>query len=153
MIKLDHWNWRKRTVIMSISCKNIGDTSKKVDISITVNDVSVNALVDTGSTLSHISDQLRCKEDLQLQDSNCCAGLAVKGHQSQSLGTSKVNLKVKGSAYEGVTFTVLQNLVPDIVLGQDFMNLHESVSIRWFKTNLACKCFTTYPFDNADESF
>ena len=145
MIKLDHWNWfkrmqclttqiifNKRFPTVTISSKNIEDTSKKVNIPITVNNVSVNTLADTGSTLGIISDQLRRKLNLQnLQESECCVSLNVKGHQSQSLGTSKVNLKVKGSAYEGVTFTVLQNLVSDVNLGQNFINLYESVSIQF----------------------
>ena len=43
----------------------------------------------------------------------------------------KANIEVKGNAYSSVTFTVLKDLVSDVILGRDFMNLHLSVNIHF----------------------
>ena len=78
-----------------------------------VNDVSVNALVKTGSTtLRHVSDKLIPKLDVQLQKVpyNCFVGLAVKGNFSSSLRSRKCNIEMNGSTYNDVSFTMLKDL-------------------------------------------
>ena len=104
-----------------------------MNIPISVNGISVFAVVDTGSTLSHISDNLTRKLGLQLQKAanNYCVGLAVKGNSSPSLGSCKCNIEVNGSTYKDVNFIVLKDLVSDVILGQDFMDLHKSISIQF----------------------
>ena len=75
--------------------------------------------MNTDSTLSHISDQLKCQLNLELHESNCSVSLAVKGCSSKSLGLCKANIEVKGREYNDVRFTVLKDLVSDVPLGQD----------------------------------
>ena len=60
-------------VLMGISSETSSNTHARVSIPISVNGVSVNALVNTGSTLSHISDNLTRKLDFQLEKTpdNC----------------------------------------------------------------------------------
>ena len=73
------------------------------------------------------------KLNLQLQKApnNCYIGLTVKCNSSPSLGSCEYNIELNGSAYNILTFTVLKDLVSDVVLGQDFINLHKSVSIQF----------------------
>ena len=103
----------------------------KVNIPITIDGVPVNALVDTGSTLSHISEELSRHLDLRLEETICNVGLAVRGCSSKSLGLCKANIEVNGDAYSSVPFTVLKDLVSDVILGRDFMDLHQSVNIHF----------------------
>ena len=103
----------------------------KVNISIKINGVHANALIDTGSTLSHLSDSFRKCLKLKLQNSNQSIGLAVKGCSSSSVGTCKVKVELKGESYHKVPMTVLKNLLTYAILGQDFMELHQSVNIHF----------------------
>ena len=66
------------SVIMGLSSETISDTHSRVNIPISVYGISVFALVDTGSTLSHISDKLIRKLGLQLRKAAniYCVGLA-----------------------------------------------------------------------------
>ena len=104
----------------------------KVNISIKINGVQhANALIDTGSTLSHLSDSFRKRLKLKLQNSNQSIGFAVKGCSSSSVGTCKVKVELKGESYDEVPMTVLKNLLTDAILGQDFIELHQSVNIHF----------------------
>ena len=87
--------------------------------------------MDTDSTLSHISEKLSRHLDLRLEGTICNVRLAVRGCLSKSLGLCKANIEVNGDAYSNVTFTVLKDLVPDVILGRDFMDLHRSVNIHF----------------------
>ena len=87
--------------------------------------------MDTGSTLSHVSEKLSRDLDLKLKGTICKVGLAVRGCSSESLGLCKANIAVNGNANSNVTFTVLKDLVPDVILSRDFMDLHESVNIHF----------------------
>ena len=90
-----------------------------------------NALVDTGSTLSHLSDSFRKCLKLKLQNSDQSIGLAVKGCSLSSVRTCNVKVELKGESYDKVLMTVLKNLLTDAILGQDFMELHQSVNIHF----------------------
>ena len=63
-------------MIMGISA-NV--THSKVNIPVFVNGSKANALFDTGSTLSHLSNDLAKRLKLKLEASDSCIGLAVKG--------------------------------------------------------------------------
>ena len=87
--------------------------------------------MNTGSTLSHIRDQLRRQLNLEFPESNCGVSLAVKGCSSKSLRLCKTNVEVKGREYNDVRFTVLKDLVSEVILGQDFTDLHQSIHIHF----------------------
>ena len=101
----------------------------EVNVEVIVNGVKANALIDTGSTLSHLSSELSKRLKLELADSHHFVGLAIKGCTSKSLGKCLVDIELKGRCYHKVSFTVLEDLLTDVVLGQDFMNKHQNVDI------------------------
>ena len=112
-------------------CQHIDNAQTKDNIPITIDRIPVNALVNIGSTLSHISEKLSRHLNLRLEGTIYNVGLAVWGCSSKSLGLCKANIEVKGDAYSNVTFTVLKDWVSDVILGRDFMNLHQSVNIHF----------------------
>ena len=112
------------------SC-SLQNSNDKVNVVIKVNGVSAKALIDTGSTLSHISDSFHERLNSQLQESKQFIGLAVKGCASPSLGMCKTCIELNDKKYEEVTLTVLKDLLTDVILGQDFMQLHQSVKIHF----------------------
>ena len=68
---------------------------------------------------------------MQLQESKQFIGLAVKGCASPSLGMCKTCIELNDKKYEEVTLTVLKDLLTDVILGQDFMQLHQSIKIHF----------------------
>ena len=79
-------------------CQHNDNAQTKVTISITINGVPVNTFVDTGFTLSHISEKLSHHLDLKLEGTTCNVGLAVRGCSCKSLGLCKANVEVNGDA-------------------------------------------------------
>ena len=96
-----------------------------------------NALIDTGSTLSHLNDSFRKHLKLKLQNSNQSIGLAVKGYSSSSVRTCNVKVELKDKSYDKLPMTVLKNLLTDAILEQDFMKLHQSVNVHFGDFKLA----------------
>jgi len=69
-------------------------THSKVNVSVAINGVKANALVYTGSTMSHMSNEFSKLLELELLDSDCCVGLAVKGCTSKSLGSCVADIEL-----------------------------------------------------------
>ena len=68
----------KLTQIICSSLNEPDQSYNKVNIAIKIDGVYANALIDTGSTSSHLSDSFRKRLKLKLQNSNQSIGLAVK---------------------------------------------------------------------------
>ena len=103
----------------------------KVNRKVSINGVEANALIDTGSTLSHLSKRFSKLLKLELEESDCSIGLAVKGHMSKGLGRCKADVHLNGNKYKNMFFTVLDDLLTDAILGQDFMLRHENMKIHF----------------------
>ena len=104
--------------------------NSKVNVSVFVNGSQANALFDPGSTLSHLSEDFSELLELDLEASDCCVGLAVKGCSSKDLVKCCANVELNGQTYDDVSFTVLNALFTDVILGQDFMNKDQNVNIH-----------------------
>ena len=72
------------------------------------------------STLSHLSKRFSKLLNLELKEFDCPIGLAVKGHLLKGLGRCKADVYLNGNKYKNVSFTVLNGLLNDAILGQDF---------------------------------
>ena len=117
--------------LCGIKSEPTDDTHSKVNVPMYVNGVKANALIDTGSTLSHLSREFYKRLKVDLQNSDCSIGLAVKGCTSPSLGKSTAEVELNGFTYENVPFIVLNELITDVILGQDFMHKHQNVNIHF----------------------
>ena len=98
---------------------------------VTINGRTANALIDTGSTLTHICENLSKLLKLELTESSQKNTLATSNSYSKSLGMCQVNLKLLGQEYKSVSVTVLKNLITDVILGRDFMTQHQSINIHF----------------------
>ena len=92
----------------------------KVNIEVVINGVEANALLDTGSSLSHLSYAFCKKLKLDLDKSRCSVGLAINGYTSKGVGKCVANVKLNKQNYDQVLFIVLKGLLTDVILGQDF---------------------------------
>ena len=116
------------SIIMSLSRK-CQDTESKLNITIEADGHFVNALMDTGSAISHMSDRVAKRQRLRLSKDNRSLGLAGNGLTSSSIGKCQASVKLLEHKYNTVQFSVFKGLLTDLVLGQDFIQRHQSVSI------------------------
>ena len=98
---------------------------------VTINGRSANALIDTGSMLTHISKNLSKLLKLELTESSHKFTLTTSDSYSKSLGMCQVNLKLLGQEYKNVSATVLKNLITDVILRRDFMTQHQNININF----------------------
>ena len=66
---------------------------------------------------------------LELEDSDCYVGLAVKSCSSKCREKCQASVDINGQNYRNVPFTVLNDLLADVVFGSGF---HESVVLNLF---------------------
>lgn len=88
-----------------------------------LNDISVNALIDSGSDVNLISMSLFTKLKLQICDDNLIlSGLGQS--QVRSAGKTFINLKIDSRCYENIVFHVVINKVMpyDVIIGQEFLS-------------------------------
>ena len=114
-------------MLMEIETKPV---HSKVNIPVLISGIKANALLDTGSTWNYISGDLSNRLRLELKDFDCYVGLAVKGCSSKCVGRCQINVDLNGQNYKNVPFTVLNDLLADVVLGQDLMNKHQNINIH-----------------------
>ena len=98
---------------------------------------SVNAILDTGAINSYVSKKIAKRLKLPITETFKCINLAVKGCSSQTIGACKVTVELQQQKYKSKKkqkFTVLKNLLSDVVLGQDFINQHKTVRYHFGST-------------------
>ena len=117
------------TAIMSLTKFESG--GNKTSVNIQLNRVPVQALLDTSATNSHVSENIARRLKVNFLESSYCVGLAVKGVSSKTLGTCEASVELMQRKYFNVKFSVLKDLLTDVVLGHDFLDQHESVNIHF----------------------
>ena len=95
-----------------------------------INDVSLLALVDSGSSASFVSPAVVHKLGLTMLPSSERIAMASTPLVTSTLGHCEVGLKVQGERYDLFKLAVLPDLCTDLILGQDFMRLHESIQFE-----------------------
>ena len=80
------------TTLMSINkTQKIEEANKRVNVPVTINGRTANALIDTGSTLTHTSENLSKSLKLELTKSSQKFTLATSDSYSKSLEMCQVN--------------------------------------------------------------
>jgi len=103
---------------------------KKATIDIKLNDVSLKGLVDTGSSDTFISTATVNALNLKMEPRKSPVSLASTDI-TNAIGDCVVTLQYQDSSYTDFRVSVLQNLCADIVVGHDFLNLHESLEMKF----------------------
>ena len=118
--------------LMSINeAQKIEKANKRVNVPVTINGRTANALIDTASMLTHFSENLRKLLKLDLTESSQKITLATSDSYSKSLGMCQVNLEFLGQEYKSVSVTVLKNLITDVILGRDYIMQYQSINIHF----------------------
>ena len=104
--------------------------SSLIELSAEVNGVIYRALLDTGSSKSFLDASLSARFNL-LDVQNCFqVSMAQVHNQARISKVARVRLCVLGNTYEDINLHVMRNLCADILLGLDFLKLHNQVIFK-----------------------
>ena len=95
--------------------------------SIHVDNNEVMALFDSGSSLNFVTEEYVMKNKLHRYPYEGGVTMASKLFSSEISGYCKVSLVVYGQEYKGIKLYILPKLCFDVIIGHDFLKLHEKV--------------------------
>jgi hypothetical protein len=96
---------------------------------ILVNDVCLQALIDTGSSGSYISPSVVKNNNWKLHSSDSVITMASTSLSCPIIGYCFVSIRYSDKLYEHFKLSVLPNLCADVLLGHDFLGLHSKIEI------------------------
>ncbi len=97
-----------------------------------VNNVSVSALIDSGSTNSFLNNSTASELSLSISKSaKRSISMATNSHNIETLGTVSVNLQISGHDYGIINLHIMNNLCCDLIVGHDLLGLHDKVVIKF----------------------
>ena len=117
--------------LAALSSTSHSQQDDKLNVYIMLNGVLAKALIDTGAKHNHVDSKFCRTAGLKSKsnDAELSLGLAVKGSSVKTMGSCLASVELRGRNYEGVKFLILENLLWDVILGQEFFSQHKSVNI------------------------
>lgn len=127
----DKSNESSSAVFLETTTAASAPESRGRSISALINDLEVRALVDSGSDLGFLDIDIAKRLHITTTPSKEYVSTAQCSVVTASSGTVL-------PIYKSFKFSVLSNLCPDIILGRDFMKLHQGVEFtcKRSKSNL-----------------
>ena len=107
------------------------DSLKKSTIKVQLNGETVNALIDTGSSESFICEDLVKSKNLHRFPSKTKIGMASSNFTSTTSGHVQVKINYGDNCYDSVKLSILPKLCSDVILGHDFLSVHEKLEIKF----------------------
>ena len=106
----------------------VNSDDDKVNVFALVNGVLANCLIDTVAKRNHIDKAFIDRTNLSVNDSTKEEiGLAVKGSTVKTRSSCNVQIDLLDRSYDTVNMLVMDNLIWDVILGQEFLREHKSV--------------------------
>jgi hypothetical protein len=109
---------------------DVPECLKKACIRVSINGQEVKAPADTGSSDSYVSLEFIKNNKVQVLKSSSSVAMADASKSSRTVGHCFLTMRIDGRTYERTKFIVMPNLCCKLLLGQDFMALHESVLLE-----------------------
>ncbi|XP_003369679.1 conserved hypothetical protein [Trichinella spiralis] len=91
----------------------------------------INCLIDSGSSESFIHPEVVKRLGLKIIPSSEPISITSSALSIKALGCITVDLKVQDRLYKSFRLRVLPHLCADVILGQDFHRMHESVMLNY----------------------
>ncbi|KAA3673783.1 uncharacterized protein DEA37_0013482, partial [Paragonimus westermani] len=107
----------------------------KAVVQITVNGISLNALIDTESSYSYICSDIAYKHCWYIYPSNFAISMASTTYTSVTQGRCLVAVDYRGNRYSSVKLPLLPNLRSDVSLGHNFLKKHQHILISFVGSN------------------
>ena len=102
----------------------------------------VHVLIDSGASENFINHCVCNRLSLPINGREFAVGMASSSFSVQTLGDTTADLELLENTYPSCSFSVLENLCTDVVLGQRFLKQHSSVT---FALNGPRKSLTITP--------
>ena len=90
-----------------------------------------SGLVDTGAEFSFVHPKVVQSKSLRVYPGGCTVSMANTSFHSKSMGVCREKFTVRGHEYQGLELSILPDLCADVILGKDFLKLHESVTFEY----------------------
>ena len=100
-------------------------------VPIICNNQTLDALIDSCSSDSFISENAFNRLKIPKTPSNKTVSLALISMKSTVIGTCQLTLTLNNQVYENVKVDILQNLCSDMILGHDFQSQHRNVTFQF----------------------
>ena len=104
---------------------------KQSTVTVSINDETFCALIDSGSSHSFIHPSVVQKLSLPISDTNVQVSMASSSLVNKVHGFVTTSIVFNGVLYEGVTLNLLDDLCSDVILGLDFQSQHEQVRFHF----------------------
>ena len=105
------------------------ESLKKACVGVLINGKSAQALVDSGSTHNFIHPDIVKSLGLVIYPTLEKVTMASSSHSSKIEGYCYADIILKDRVYTNIKFYILSNLCTDIILGQNWQQQHESVTL------------------------
>ena len=102
-----------------------------IEVSSEVDGITYRTLLDSGSSKSFVKASLSSHFDLQDVPSCFNVRMAQSHNQARISKVCRVGLRVMGRTYDDTELYVMPNLCSDILLGRDFLELHNQVVFKF----------------------
>lgn len=110
-------------------CQSVPKSLSRATVQLKVNGRQTEALLDTGSSESFISQELVNSQNWVTTPDPGRISMAAKSLKADIIGKCLVNIELNGELYSNVKLMVLPALCADILLGHDFLKLHKGIEI------------------------
>lgn len=104
---------------------------KKSIVKIKVNGVELDALIDTGSSLSFINYSLVKKCGIKVLPFLGRIAMANSSLSTDITGRCNVEIEIEGHTYNNSTMLIMKNLCSEAIIGHDVLRSHSSVNITF----------------------
>lgn len=104
---------------------------RKATVPIYLNDIRADALIDTGSSVSFIDEQLVKIMNLKRNYKRQSITLASTSHMAFINGLCHVTVKLNNHIYKRQPLLIVNNLCADVILGHDLLRNHKALELEF----------------------
>ena len=99
-------------------------------VDLKIDGVLAKTLIDSGASDSFMNRKFASENNFSYEPRKGNVNLASKICSAEIVGSISSEVIFRGQPYKNVEFSVVNDLCADVILGQDFMRLHESVVFK-----------------------
>lgn len=117
--------------LASVITSSVSSSLRKAFTVVHIGTEEFKCLIDSGSTTSFLHPRVVDQLSLELQPHDTSVSMASTSLSTRTVGLCKVDFRIKDQFYVQFPLYVLPHLCSDIILGQDFQRIHESVTLEY----------------------
>ncbi|KAI5643531.1 gag-polyprotein putative aspartyl protease domain-containing protein [Phthorimaea operculella] len=104
---------------------------RKTTFKVNLNNIRADALLDSGSSITFINNNLARSMDLKRIPSRRAVALASSNNISYTEGHCYATIEIGNHKYERHPLHILAGLCADVIIGQDILEQHKSVEVEY----------------------